>query len=342
MGNGAIVTSMKGKTRDKGDQIVITGGMGFVGSHLTRYLKPRASRIAVLASGSRSDINGECSAFEPDVEYCAVDIRDRVQLAAEIQRIYPTGIVHLAGISSVDTCWREARTAYEVNVSGSYNVFEAAMSLALPAKVLNVSTSQVYGPSNGALSETSLVKPDNPYAATKAMAELLIVQYRAASKGGIVTARSFNHSGPGQSPSFFLSSVAKQFAEIQADLRPPKLRVGNLRVTRDFSDVRDVVRAYVMLLDRGRAGEIYNVCSGESRCLADVVDIFQMITGVKVAIEKTPESSRSNEITDVRGDPQKIHDEIGWRPIIPFERTLQDLVEYWLSKCPQSRLGAAR
>jgi GDP-4-dehydro-6-deoxy-D-mannose reductase len=161
------------------------------------------------------------------------------------------------------------------------------------------------------------------------MAELLALPYQRASIGGIVTSRSFNHSGPGQSPSFFLSSLAKQFAEIESDSRPPKLKVGNLNVKRDFTDVRDIVIAYDMLLDKGKAGETYNVCSGVSVSLADIVQMFQAITGVNVAIESDPNRIRSNEIVEICGDPRKLRDLTGWCPMIPLEQTIWDLVNHW-------------
>ena len=155
------------------------------------------------------------------------------------------------------------------------------MSLPSPPRILNVSTSQVYACSSRPLREDSLIRPDNPYAASKAMAELLMVAYQRNEAGGIVTARAFNHTGPGQPPSFVLPSIAKQFAEIEAGLQPPKLTVGNIEVERDFTDIRDVVRAYCMLLDRGRTGEIYNVCSGSAVRLADIIQMFQSISGIK-------------------------------------------------------------
>src|SRR5947207_3574573 len=188
--------------------ILITGGTGFVGPHLIRYLKPRVSSITVLASGISSEA-------DPDVEYRNVDIRDRELVRSLVHQILPTSIYHLASISAVEASWSNPRFTYEVNVSGTYNLLEAAMSLPTSPKILNVSTSQVYAPSAVALNERSLVRPDNPYAASKAMAELLAVQYRNLDAGGIVVARSFNHSGPGQTPNFFLSSIAKQFAEVE-------------------------------------------------------------------------------------------------------------------------------
>ena len=318
----------------QGQRILITGGTGFVGPHLIRYLKPHTSSITVLASGISS-------AGDPDIEYHSLDLRDRDLVRSLVHQVRPTSIYHLAGISSVDVSWSNPRLTYEVNVSGTYNLFEAAMSLPSPPKILNISTSQVYGPSGGTLTESSLVGPDNPYAATKAMAELLTVQYRNVG-GCIVTSRSFNHSGPGQTPSFFLSSVAKQFAEMESDSGPPKLVVGNLSVKRDFTDVRDVVRAYGLLLERGKAGEIYNVCSGASVCLADIVEMFQAKSDIKVVIETDPGRSRLSDVAEIRGDPSKLRERTGWSPLISLEQTVGDLLEYWRSKCRESLVPLRR
>src|SRR5262249_34970448 len=151
----------------------------------------------------------------------------------------------------------------------------------------------VYGSSGGILTEASPINPDNPYSASKAMAELLLVQYRKCLHGGIVSVRPFNHTGPGQSPNFVLPSIAKQFAEIEAGLRPPKLAVGGIDVKRDFTDVRDVIQAYIALLDKGTAGEVYNVCSGRAVRLVDIVGKFQEMCAKTVEVEIDPNRVRS-------------------------------------------------
>lgn len=307
-------------------RVLITGGTGFVGAHLIRFLRSCASDISVLALGA-----GVGS--EPDVHYYRVDIRNAEAVRAVVRDFRPQHVYHLAGISAVDLSWSDPRLTYEVNVFGAHNLFDAAMSLPSPSKILNISTSQVYATSSDPLTEESPIGPDNPYAASKAMAELLAVQYRQALVGGIITARSFNHTGAGQSPKFALPSIAKQFAEIECSLRPPKLTLGNIDVERDFSDVRDVVRAYWMLLGSGRAGELYNVCSGYAVSLAKIIKMFEAIAGFKVSIETDSDKVRSNEVMRVCGDPRKIQAEIGWCRQVPFEKTIEDLLQHWRSKC---------
>jgi len=311
------------------EKVLITGGTGFAGSHLVSLLKSRGSRVAVLASSG-------CSKSS-DLECYHADVRDADKVSSAIHQFKPNCIYHLAAISSVEFAWKSPRLTYEVNVFGTLNVFEAAMRLAEPPRVLNVSTAQVYAPSISVLKESSPLAPDNPYAASKAMAEFLSVQFRKRSSGGIVTVRSFNHAGPGQSPDFVLSSIAKQFAEIEAGVRDPKLILGNLHVKRDFADVRDVVHAYSLLLQKGEVNEIYNVCSGHSRSIEEIVREFESISSINIEIESLPNKQRAGENEVVCGDPTKIRKATGWQPKIPLKTTLTDLLNYWRARIVANR-----
>lgn len=307
-------------------RILITGGTGFVGAHLVRFLKSRDSQISVLASGSRF-------VAEPGVRYHEVDIRDAERVRSVVREVNPDQIYHLAGITAVDVSRRYPRLTYEVNVFGAQNLFDAAMQLPAPPRILNISTSQVYAPASGILTENSPLRPDNPYAASKAMAEMLAPQYAEGATGGIITARPFNHSGCGQPPTFVLPSIAKQFAEIELGLRTPKLNLGNIAIARDFTDVRDVVRAYCMLLERGKTSEAYNVCSGTSIVLSDIIGMFQTISGIDITIEIDPNKVRAKEVAEIYGDPGKLQAKTGWDRQIPFEKTVEDMLNYWRSQC---------
>jgi GDP-4-dehydro-6-deoxy-D-mannose reductase len=306
-------------------RILITGGTGFVGSHLIAWLKSHASGIAVLS-------NENPSVRDREVEYVQADIRDEGRVRSRVREIHPDQIYHLAAISSPEIAGRNPRLTYEVNVLGTYNLFQAAMGLDVSPVILNVSTSQVYAPSSDALNERHAVRPDNPYAVSKAMAELLVHPYRERS-GGIITARAFNHSGAGQPPSFVLPSIAKQFAEVELGLRPARLQLGNVTVERDFTDVRDVVRAYSALVERGRKNDVYNVCSGKATVLSDIIAMFESVSGIRVAVEVAAEKVRSEEPSRICGDPRKIQSETGWVPQIPLETTIRDLFAYWRSQC---------
>jgi GDP-4-dehydro-6-deoxy-D-mannose reductase len=306
-------------------RVLITGGTGFVGTHLIQYLRPFVSHIYVMAS------DRSASRHEVGLEFYELDISRQDDLRAAVREIKPTEIYHLAGVSAVDLSWANPALTFEVNVVGTYNLLEASTYLTPPARILNISTAQVYARSDRPLTEESPVRPENPYAASKAMAEMLEICFRKAT-GGVITARSFNHTGPGQSPTFVLPSFAKQFAEIECGVRPPTLMVGNVEVRRDFSDVRDVVRAYAALVDKGRIGEIYNVCSGIGVALSDVIKQFQAVCRRAVSIEVDQVRIRSGESLAVVGDSSKIRKETGWYPQIPMERTLQDLMDYWREK----------
>jgi GDP-4-dehydro-6-deoxy-D-mannose reductase len=306
--------------------ILITGGTGFVGPYLAELLRAHAPEITIvatdLARGRRL----------PGIRYEYVDIRRAEQVQTVIHDLQPSEIYHLAGLSSVDLCRRDPRLALEVNVLGTYNVIEAGMSLPCPARILNVSTSQVYAPSEMPLSEISRIGPSNAYAATKAMAELISVQWRGSCQGGVITVRAFNHAGAGQSEDFVISSIAKQFAQMLGGLKEPTLELGNTNVSRDFTNVRDVVRAYAGVLRQGRVGEVYNVCSGTSVQLLTVVRTFEMISGIRVEVHASPARTRASDISQVTGDPSKICAEIDWVPQIPFEETARELLEFWTQR----------
>jgi GDP-4-dehydro-6-deoxy-D-mannose reductase len=267
------------------------------------------------------------------VQYHEVEIRDAERVRSLVREVNPDQIYHLAGITAVDASWTHPRLTYEVNVFGAQNVFDAAMNLPAPPRILNVSTSQVYAPACGILTEESRLRPDNPYAASKAMAELLVFQYRDRAPGGIITARSFNHTGCGQPPNFVLPSIAKQFAEIELGLRPPKLNLGNIAVRRDFTDVRDVVRAYCMLLEKGRTSEVYNVCSGTAVLVSDIIKMFQAISGIDITIEIDADKVRPREVAEIYGDPGKLQADTGWHRQIPLKKTVEDMLNYWRSQC---------
>jgi GDP-4-dehydro-6-deoxy-D-mannose reductase len=286
------------------------------------FLVSRGAQVGVLASG-------EFSKEPSGVAFYEADVRDHDKVHSAMHDFKPHHVYHLAAISSIPFSWKSPRQTYEVNVLGTLNMLEAAISLPSPPRILNVSTAQVYAPSDSALSETSSVAPETPYAASKLMAELLRIQLRNSSTGGVITARSFNHTGPGQSSEFVLPSIAKQFAEIEAGRREPKLTLGNVHVKRDFTDVRDVVEAYFLLLQQGTVNETYNVCSGQARSIKEIVEEFELVSAIKVEIETHASKQRTGEAEQVCGDPAKIRAATRWAPKIPWKNSLHDLLNFW-------------
>ena len=307
-------------------RILVTGGTGFSGRHLCRLLA-KGAQVTILTSADRDQA-------PPGVELVRGDIRDAERVRRVMQEASPQEIYHLAAISSVPSSWKNPRLVFEVNVGGTLNVLEAAMELDPAPRVLNVSSGQVYAADlAGAADEGSPTGPANPYAASKAMAELLAVAYRQPTgSGGVFTARPFNHTGPGQTPDFVLSSFAKQIAEAEAGLRPPRLQVGDLEVKRDFTDVRDVVRAYQLLLHCATPGEVYNICSGQSYSIRMLLETLCSLARVKMQVEVEAARLRPQQASNITGNPVKLRQVTGWKPEIPIRQTLQDLLDWWRSR----------
>jgi len=303
------------------ERALITGGTGFVGKHLSRLLRASGIQTAVLTA-NESESHGSAR------DYFGIDVRDADAVRQVMSEFKPNSIYHLAAISSVEWAWKFPRITYQVNVFGTLNVLEAATRLPAPPRILNVSTAQVYAPGEYTLTEDSPVKPSNPYAISKAMAELAVLQFQSAGVE-VITARGFNHAGPGQSSDFVVSSIARQFAEMEAGLREPKLVLGNIHVKRDFTDVRDVVKAYVLLMKYGRPGEAYNVCSGKSRSIKEIIAECERLSGTKAELVTHPGKMRPMEIEDLCGDPARLHATTGWTPEVTFATTVLDVLDYW-------------
>src|SRR5438270_7473500 len=235
-------------------RVLVTGGTGFVGQHLIRLLNERKHIIfsTYLAAASKAS---------QAAELLACDIRNQEQVLEVVRDAKPQHIYHLSALSSVIKSFEDSRQVWETNVWGAMNLLDALKEMAPQARVLFVGSSQAYG--NVArrrlpVREDERLSPASPYAASKAAAEMLATQFFHSSGLEVICARPFNHTGPGQSPEFVCSDLARQVAEIELGLRSPVLRIGNLNVQRDFSDVRDVVRAYELLMHRGTPGDVYN------------------------------------------------------------------------------------
>lgn len=308
---------------------LISGGTGFAGAHLAELLARQGKEIFVVSTSVPQESN-------PGVTYFQTDLRDFPSVQRLCEELQPDEVYHLAAISSVSHSWSDPRTTFEVNVVGTYNLMAACLPLASQPRFLNVSSGQVYAIAGAArLTEDSPVRPASPYAASKAMAELLIKQFQASQQERVITARPFNHSGPGQTADYALSDFARQVAEMETGLRPPVLTTGDLDLERDFTDVRDVVHAYVMLLDRGRGAEVYNVCSGTARRLASACAVLQSLTSVQLTMRVVPEKVRPGQPRRICGDPGKLTAETGWLPSIAWETMLGDLLQHWRERVHQ-------
>jgi GDP-4-dehydro-6-deoxy-D-mannose reductase len=255
-----------------------------------------------------------------------MDVTDAAAVAKAVAAARPDAVYHLAGFAHVGQSWDRPDEVFRVNAEGTLHVLEAARSLATVPRVLVVSSAEVYGrvgPGDVPLSEDAPVRPVSPYAASKAAAELLAVQAFLGRGVPAVVARPFNHTGPGQSPAFVVPAFARRIAEASAG---GVLRVGNLTPRRDITDVRDVVRAYRLLVERGEPGGVYNVCSGTDVAIAELVQRLLAMSGKDLRVEEDPDLMRPVDVPVLRGDPARIQAATGWRPEIPLDQTLADVL----------------
>jgi GDP-4-dehydro-6-deoxy-D-mannose reductase len=264
-----------------------------------------------------------------------VDIRNYEQIKLLIDRFKPDCVVHLAAISSLQESFHNPSETFEINFGGTLNILIALRESSFTGRLLFVSSSEVYGQlseSDLPVNEFGLTKPLNPYAISKIASEAICYQWSQREKFKIVIARPFNHIGPGQSDRFAIANFGRQIAQIKLGLAAPVLQVGDIDTTRDFTDVRDIVMAYVKLLDVGKNGEIYNVCSGVERSVRSLVERMCELTGVTVEIRSDLDRFRINEKRRVFGDNAKIKAATGWTLIYSIDETLTSIINDWLYK----------
>jgi GDP-4-dehydro-6-deoxy-D-mannose reductase len=324
--------------------VLVTGAAGFAGSHLLELLDRASPPVDIVAWHRPDDVAplepgattaARMRARESSLRWEAVNILDANAVRAAIAGARPALVFHCAGAAHVANSWGTTEATFAVNVRGTHYLLDALRRERLEARVLIPSSALVYAPSGSALSENHPLVPGSPYGFSKLAQELLGV--RSIDDGLHVTiARAFNHIGPRQDPLFATSSFARQIAEIEAHRREPEIVVGNLDARRDMTDVRDTVRAYTVILERGKPGRPYNVCSGRAIAVREVLDLMVSRARVPVRVRIDPARYRPNDLPTVLGDPGRIQDEMGWTPRIPLEQTVDDLLEYWRSQCESS------
>ena len=301
--------------------VLVTGAGGFAGSHLVEYL---------LASPKRQGSEGR-SASQKVVGWTKemVDLLDRDHVGAAIRDLRPSQIYHCAGMPHVAESWRDTAQPLEGNVLATEHLFDALRREGIRCRVLVPGSATVYAPSSEPISETDPIAPASPYAISKLAQEQLAL--RAIEEDGldVVLTRSFNHTGPRQTPAFVAPSMARQIALIERGQLEPVIRVGNLDAQRDVTDVRDVVRAYAALMRSGKTGVIYNVASGVGRSVRSILDALVSRSRVPVRIEVDQARMRPNDVPVVVGDFSRLNTATGWRPEITFDQMLDDLMSYW-------------
>ncbi len=319
---------------------LITGITGFVGSHLADLLLEEGLEVhgLVRARSNTENIAG----VKERLLLWEGDLADPHSIKGVIGEVRPDYIFHLAAQSFVPSSWKSPSSTMETNLAGSLHLFEAIRETKIDPVIQIAGSSEEYGlVDEGSLpiTEDTPLRPLSPYAVSKIAMDYLGFQYYRSYGLRIIRTRAFNHEGPRRGDQFVTSNFAKQIAEIEYGLRAPVIYVGNLEAKRDYTDVRDVVRAYWLAVRRAKPGEVYNICSGHSYAIQTVLDLLLSLSSVKVEIRTDPSRLRPSDVPVLLGDYSKFHRVTGWAPTIPFEATLADLLDYWRERtAPASNL----
>ncbi|MBI5710186.1 MAG: GDP-mannose 4,6-dehydratase [Candidatus Eisenbacteria bacterium] len=315
-------------------RVLVTGVTGFAGSHLADYMLTRndCEIFGIRRWRSRTE---NIEHFQDRIALLECDLRDATSTRDTLEKVRPDWIFHLAAQSFVPTSWIAPTESLTTNILGQLNLFEAVRHLGLKCRIQLACSSEEYGMVHAdevPIKETNPLRPLSPYAVSKVAQDMLGYQYWMSWKIDIVRTRGFNHEGPRRGPVFVASDFAKQIADIEKGRRPPVLSVGNLDARRDFTDVRDTVKGYWLALEKGEAGEVYNICSGRSWSIREVLDLLLGMTKVKIEVRQDPARLRPSDVMVLEGDYSKFAKVTGWKPVIPFEQTLRDMLEFWRSR----------
>ncbi len=315
-------------------KILITGIAGFAGGHLCEHLLGTSGfEIVGIDRSPSPEFQALLGEQTPVVHAC--DLSDTGAVTDVLAAEKPDAVVHLAAMAQVAGAWERAGEILSTNITCTQSLLEAVRSGAPAARTLLVSSSEVYGkvkPAELPLTEESPLRPNNPYSVSKVTTEYLGRCYAEAFGIEVVVARPFNHIGPRQQGNFVVASFARQVAAIEAGKAEPVIRVGNLESRRDFTDVRDVVRAYRLLVQEGVAGETYNIASGSSRAVSEILEILLELSTASPRVENIPELMRPSDTPDVRGDCRKLQALTEWSATIPLEQSLEDTLNWWRKK----------
>jgi GDP-4-dehydro-6-deoxy-D-mannose reductase len=266
------------------------------------------------------------------IEIFDLDILDAPAIKDALEKYKPDYIFHLAAQSSVAVSWKNPTLTIDVNIKGSVNVLDAARSLEQAPRILLIGSGEEYGhvrPDEIPIREENALRPGNIYAATKACQGMIGKIYADAYDMDVMMVRAFNHIGPGQASTFVVSDFCKQVAEIEAGLREPIMRVGNLSAKRDFTDVRDVVRGYALLIEKGKRGEYYNIGGGKSVSIEDILKMILEASTREIQIEVDPAKLRPVDIPEITPNTDRMHELTGWMPQVKLKETIADTLAYW-------------
>lgn len=304
---------------------LITGINGFVGTHLNNYLIEKGFEIYGIVKPTNEETH-ESNLF-------AVDIQDYSSVRGVIEKVEPDYIFHLAALTSPSASFLNPSETITNNVGCQVNILEALKELKfVNTRSLVVSSAEVYGQvaeRDLPIDEDTPLKPTTPYAVSKIAQDFLGFQYFISQKVDSVRVRPFNHTGPYQAPTFVIPAFAKQIAEIEKGKREAVLKVGNLGAKKDFTDVRDIVKAYLLLMEEGESGEVYNLGQGKSYAISEILEKLLSFSDREIIVETDPDLVRPIEIPELVCDYSKLHRATGWKPEISLDQTLKDTLDYW-------------
>ena len=307
---------------DTSGVVLVTGASGFAGSHLVEHLASSCD----LVSWTRSEAPTEIARLG---RWQTVDLLDRDRVRGAIADLRPAQIYHCAGVPHVAESWRDTSRPLAGNVLATQHLLDAVYRARVRCRILVPGSALVYATSDQPITESDPVAPANPYAVSKLAQEQLALRAMQEDGLDVVVTRSFNHTGPRQTPAFAAPSMAQQIALIERGRLEPVLKVGNLEARRDLTDVRDVVRAYVSLMQKGTSGVVYNVASGVARSIRSVLEALVSRARVPVRIEVDPTRMRPNDVPVIVGDCSRLAAATGWQPAVTFNQMLDDLLGYW-------------
>jgi GDP-4-dehydro-6-deoxy-D-mannose reductase len=316
------------------ERVLITGITGFVGSHLSEFLLDKNVEIYGIERWRSKTEN--IDHIKDKLKLIKADIRDAHSIENVIKNVEPNYIFHLAAQSFVPMSWNAPVETLETNIIGTVNLLEGVRKSEIDPKIHIAGSSEEYGmvyPNELPIKETNPLRPLSPYGVSKVAQDRLGYQYHKSYGLKIVITRAFNHTGPRRGEAFVTSNFSKQIAEIEKGIKKPEISVGNLEAKRDFTDVRDIVKGYWLAINKCEYGEVYNLCSGKARSIKDVLDLLISLSKVKkIKIVQDPSRMRPSDVPILQGDFTKFHERTGWKPEIPFEKTMKDLLDYWRNK----------
>lgn len=305
---------------------LIIGGAGFVGAYLIRHLRDDLQHEVVVTKMPHEQID------EKDIQVWDLNILEKDSVINLLEQENPDYIFHLAAQSSVALSWKNPGLTVDVNIKGSVNVLDAVRESGIQPRILLIGSGEEYGrilPDETPIQEENNLRPGNIYAATKACQNMIGKIYADAYNMDIMMVRAFNHTGPNQAPLFVVADFCKQVADIEAGKQEPILRVGNLSAKRDFTDVRDVVRAYGLLIEKGEKGQTYNVGSGHAVSIDSILQTIVSMAKCEIKVETDPAKLRPIDVPIIEADTSKIQENAGWKPEIPLVQTIQETLEYY-------------